>query len=554
MLTWNLGRDQAAIDSALDQVRRQRIVERIWARDHTVWKPEPAEIADRLGWLQSPSAMRKEIPRLRAWAEQVRSQGIEHALLLGIGGSSLAPQVFSKVFGSRPGYPQLTVLDTTDPDAINSCCQSLDPERTLVIVSSKSGGTIETISLFKYFFHHFAEALGERRVSRHFVAITDPGSGLAEIAQNHGFGEIFLNDPNIGGRYAALSLVGLVPAALLGVDLEGLLERATAAATASTIEESVRLGVTLGELAKRGRDKLTLLLAPPLSEFGAWLEQLMAESTGKQGKGILPVNLEPIGPPAEYGQDRVFVQISLKGDASDRQAREALRESGRPWVELELADRMDLGAQLYSWMWAAATACQRLRVNPFDQPDVESAKRLARQFVGEYHQQGRLPEPARDLEAEGVKVYGIRSRSVGECVNALVRQATSGGYVAIHAYLTPAPETDAALQALRLRIRRATKLATTVGYGPSLLHSTGQLHKGDAGRGVFIQISAASETDVVIPAEPGEQAAPLGFGTLKQAQAWGDYQALRQAGRSVLRLHIRRDVTVVLGNLMRTTG
>lgn len=549
MLTRNLERYQSAIDSALDQVCRQRIVERIWAKDHTVWKPEPAEIVNRLGWLQSPSAMRKEIPRLKAWADQVRRQGIKHALLLGIGGSSLAPRVFSSVFGSRPGYLHLRVLDTTDPDAINNCCQSLDPERTLVMVSSKSGGTIETVSLFKYFFHHFAEALGERRAGRHFVAITDPGSGLAEIAQTHGFGEIFLNDPNIGGRYAALSLVGLAPAALLGIDLEGLLDRAAAAATASRIEGSVRLGVILGELAKQGRDKLTLLLAPPIAAFGAWLEQLVAESTGKQGQGILPVDMEPIGAPVEYGSDRVFVRMGLKGDQSARTAMDALQDAGHPWIEWELADRLGVAAQFYAWMWATAAACERVRVNPFDQPDVESAKQLARQFVHEYCKVGRLPEPAPDLESQGVKVYGVRGRSVGECVNALVSQAASGGYVAIHAYLAPAPETDAVLQALRLRIRRTTKLATTVGYGPSLLHSTGQLHKGDAGRGVFIQVSAASETDAVIPAGPGEQAASLSFGTLKQAQAWGDYQALRRAGRSVLRLHVQRGVAATLASL-----
>jgi transaldolase/glucose-6-phosphate isomerase len=539
-LAW-LGATQTAVEAALEEVEESRIVARIWAHDYTVWKPEPAEITNRLGWLHIAGAMRKQVPRLEAFAESVCADGYTDVLLFGMGGSSLAPEVFSKVFvGQVANALSLAVLDTTDPGVVLGYAERLDPARTLFIVSTKSGGTVETLSGFKYFYNRTVAVVGADRAGEHFVAITDPGSspaGVASLAESCRFRTVFLNDPNIGGRYSALSFFGLVPAALVGVDLEMLLDRALTMACSCEPgkwpvpgdNDCAWLGVTLGELAKMGRDKVTFISSPRLANFGDWVEQLIAESTGKEGKGILPVVGEPVGSPTVYGHDRLFVYLRLDGDHPYDAAVQALEDAGHPVVRLRLRDLYDLGGQFFLWEMATAVAGYRLGINPFDQPNVEAAKVLARKMVAAYIANGTLPvdEPA---------------PLTGEALLGFLAQARPGDYIALQAYVQPTAETDVALLTLRARLRDRLKLATTVGYGPRFLHSTGQLHKGDAGNGLFIQFTADSHQDVPIPDEAGSPKSSMTFGVLKMAQALGDKQALLDAGRRVIRFHLGEDV------------
>ncbi len=559
----HLGPYQAAVDAALAEIAANRIVERIWAHDHTVWKPGPTEITNRLGWLRSAEAMGDNLHRLGALVEAVRSAGYTHAVLLGMGGSSLAPELFRKTFGAGGEdlagrlYLNLAVLDSTDPGAVLAYADQLDPVRTLFIVSTKSGGTVETISFFRFFYNWVAGVVGQERAGEHFIAITDTGSTLASLANRYHFRAIFLNDQNIGGRYSALSYFGLVPAALVGVDIPRLLHSALAVAadcgpSAAVMDNpAALLGAILGELARAGRDKPTLVASPPMASFGDWVEQLIAESTGKEGLGILPVVGEPLGPPSVYGDDRLFVYLHLNDPAglsrSDDYAREAslsaLQATGHPVVRLQLSDRYDLGGQFFLWEMATAVASHRLGINPFDQPNVEAAKLLARQMVAEYRAKEALPSETPVLTSKGIAIYGeMVADSLGEALPAFLRQVQSGAYVALQAYVQPSAETDAALLALRVRLRDRFRLAVTVGYGPRFLHSTGQLHKGDAGHGLFIQFTADDSRDAPIPDEAGSPVSSITFGVLKAAQSLGDRQALRNAGRRVMRFHLGADV------------
>ena len=530
-LTANLGLYQPAVDQARQQMRDEQIMGRIWAHDHTVWKLEPAEITNRLGWLHSAEVMSEQIGRLESLVQQVTADGYTHVLLLGMGGSSLAPQVFSQVFGN--GQLQLAVLDSTDPGAVLFYQEKLDPAKTLFIVATKSGGTTETLSFFKFFYNRTAEVVGADRAGEHFIAITDPGSKLEKLAQTGRFRAVLLNNPNIGGRYSALSYFGLAPAALVGVDLETLLHRAQTAAG----NDGGRLGAIMGELARAGRDKITFIISSPIAPFGNWVEQLIAESTGKEGKGILPVVGEPVGRPGLYGDDRLFVYLGLEGDSTHDAAVQALEDAGHPVVRLRLKDRYDLGGQFFLWEMATAVACHRLGINPFDQPNVEAAKVLARQMVAEYTATGALPTGESTRPAAGV-------------LSAFLAQARPGDYVVLQAFVQPCKETGAALLALRTQVRQRTRLATTTGYGPRFLHSTGQLHKGDAGNGLFIQFTAQCPRDAAIPDKAGAPDSSITFGVLKMAQALGDYQALLGAGRRVLRFHLGDDV---VGGLKRLT-
>jgi transaldolase/glucose-6-phosphate isomerase len=554
----SLGEYQAVVDAALAEMAESRVVARIWAHDYTVWKPalspvegpEPKEITNRLGWLHIAEAMQVQLPRLDDLVASVQAEGYTDVLLLGMGGSSLAPQVFSRVFVGRVANPpnslRLAVLDSTDPGAVLAQAERLDPARTLFLVATKSGGTVETLSFFKFFYNWTADALGAGRAGRHFVAITDAGSKLDQLAQTFHFRATFLNDPNIGGRYSALSFFGLVPAALVGVNLSRLLERARDMAAACGPDVAagdnpgVWLGAILGELAKAGRDreasrgtrdKVTFVTAPELANFGDWLEQLIAESTGKEGVGILPVVGEPLGPPEVYGDDRLFVVLEI-GDE-----RLEVGPDTHPLIRLPLRDVYDLGAQMFLWEFATGVAGSRLGINPFNQPSVEAAKVLARQAVAVYGETGKLPddEPA-PLDAQ--------------VLNDFLGQAKPGDYVALQAFVQPTTETSAALQTLRLRLRDRLKLATTVGYGPRFLHSTGQLHKGDRGNGLFLQFTSDPLQDAPIPDEAGKPESSMTFGVLKMAQALGDKGALEAAGRRVIRFHLGTDV---VGNLTLLT-
>jgi len=545
-------------DALCRGLKESRFVERIRQKDHTLWKPDPTEIVNRLGWLESPLAMRGSLAEITAVVESIRADGYTSALLLGMGGSSLAPEVFRRIFGVAEGFVDLDVLDSTDPGAVLDRAGRLDLRRTLFIVSTKSGGTVETFSFLRYFYNLAAERLGETDAGRHFVAVTDPGSDLAKLAAARRFRHTFLNDPEIGGRYSALSFFGLFPAALIGMDVTRLLERAAIQREAefapdAKAETGAFLGALLGGLAKEGRDKLTFVFSPKIAAFGDWIEQLIAESTGKEGKGILPVVGEPLGPTEVYGNDRVFVCLRVGEDRTDEQRLQALAKTGHPVADLRIADLYDLGGQCFFWEMATVAAGRQLGINPFDQPNVESAKVLARRMIGEYREKGTLPKERPALTRQGISVYGdVASESPEEALDAFLMQAGPGAYAAIQAYLQPCRETDEALMRLRLRLRDRFGIAVTVGYGPRFLHSTGQLHKGDAGRGLFLQLTADDAGDARIPDELGNPASGLSFGVLKAAQASGDRQALIDADRRVLRIHLDGDVPGGLGRLIKT--
>jgi len=545
-----LGPYQEAVDQALREIDQDGIIDRIWAHEHTVWKPDPDEIVNRLGWLHIADTMLANIDCLQAFNDKVRAAGYTHAVLLGMGGSSLAPELFARVFGSETHGLQLDVLDSTDPLAVLTLAERLDLARTLFIVASKSGTTIETLSFFKFFYNRVADALGANCVGEHFIAITDPCTPLVDLAREYDFFATFENDPNIGGRYSALSYFGLVPAVLVGVDVERLLNRAVSiacncagsSALGNGRDAAALLGLAMSELAAVGRDKLTLILSPELAGLGDWIEQLVAESTGKEGKGIVPVVGEPLGAPDVYGKDRVFVYLRLDtpSTVNDQaalaldQAVQALRADGHPVIRLALCDLYDLGEQFFLWEMATAIAGHRLGINPFDQPDVKAAKVLAQQMIAAYRENCRLPPAdARPLSATGLDTF--------------LRQARSGDYVALQAYVQPTPETTEALRALRTALRNRYRLATTVGYGPRFLHSTGQLHKGGTGHGLFIQLTCDDTRDAPIPDNADSAQSYVTFGVLKSAQALGDARALLKAGRRLVRFHLgKKDVAQAL--------
>jgi glucose-6-phosphate isomerase len=552
-----LGAYQGAVEAALQQMQAGRIVARIWEGDHTVWKPDPTEIHNRLGWLRVAETMQPKLPRLDDLRQAAQQAGYTHALLLGMGGSSLAPDMLRKTFGVQPGGLDLAVLDSTDPGAVLAHAARLDPARTLFIVSTKSGGTVETFSLFRYFYNWTAAQLGSDGAGEHFIAITDPESALVEVAQQYRFGATLTNGPDIGGRYSALSFFGLAPAALCGIPVERLVERAqqmmaACQGTAADQNPAARLGAALGELAKAGRDKFTLVTSPAICNFGDWVEQLVAESTGKEGRGILPVVGEPPGAPEDYGADRLFVYLRLAGDHTHDVAMLALESAGFPVLRLEMGDLYDLGAQFFLWELATAIACHCLGVQPFDQPDVEAAKAQARKMVAAYQAEGHLPELTPALRSQGIAVYGESfASSLHEAWDAFLAHARRGSYVAVQAYLEPGDASDASLIALRSQLRQRTRLAVTTGYGPRFLHSTGQLHKGDAGLGLFVQITHDPAQDVAIPDEAGKTPSSMTFGVLELAQALGDRQALLDNGRRVIRFHLGQDTSVGMESLAR---
>jgi transaldolase/glucose-6-phosphate isomerase len=438
-------------------------------------------------------------------------------------------------------------LDITDTDSIRAKSEDLDLSKTLFIVATKSGGTTETLSFFKYFYNQVTQAVEVDKAGDHFIAITDPGSKLESIAKSYNFRTTFLNDSNIGGRYSALSYFGLVSAALIGVDLEVLLKRAVTAQTiskssSSPVEETnlgVQLGVIMGELAKGGngqsmRDKLTLVMSPAISSFGDWVEQLIAESTGKEGLGILPVVGEPLGSPDVYGDDRYFVYMRLANDDTYDAAIQELMDAGYPVVRIDLDDKYDLGSQFFLWEMATVVAGYRLQINPFDQPNVESAKILARRMVDEYMEKGELPS-------------GEFAPMTADTLDSFLDDSVSpGSYIALQAYLHPTSEVKSALRNLRLKLRNHYKVATTLGFGPRFLHSTGQMHKGDSGKGIFVQFTSSTSHDIPIPDEAGEDKSAMGFGVLKASQALGDAQALLDAGRQLIRFDLG---TAIIENL-----
>lgn len=556
-ISFLLGSYQSSVANALSKMRRDNIAARIWAHDFRVWKPEPAEISNRLDWMHAPVETMSNIGPISASLEHFTDGGIADVVLLGMGGSSLAPEVFQKMMSSAPGYPRLHILDTTDPSCIYGVAQKLQLEKTLFIVSSKSGKTLEITSLFKYFYNLLSVCPG-MKVNEHFMFITDEGSPMLNQAWQLQISSVFSNNPNIGGRYSALSLAGMIPAALIGASIEKLLQNSLAVANREKTDffsgqgdsTGFLLGAALGTLAQYGRDKLTLILPPLWQSFGDWLEQLVAESTGKEGKGILPVLNEPPLDLSAYGNDRVFVFFQQEEDEGNSRIT-VLAAAGHPILKIKINDVYDLGGQMFLWEMATAVAAHLMGINPFDQPDVEATKKHTTRMIAEYKEKKTWEEVQPALVVSSCEVYGaIVGASVAEALGGFLAQAQSGAYAVLQVYLSPSPAIDEALAELRLIIARRYSIAVTVGYGPRYLHSTGQLHKGDAGRGLFIQLTAENTKDLPIPDELGQEGSTLTFGQVKAAQAEADRQALLDKGRKIIRIHWRGDAASGLTNLV----
>lgn len=559
----SLGSLQGEVDAALDRTANEHFAQRVWEKDPALWKPNPSEqseIVDRLGWLTVVDQMMDMLPQLHGLRDDVRSSGFTYAVLLGMGGSSLAPEVLRETFGSAPGQPELLVLDSTDPATILDFERQIDLPHTLFIVASKSGGTIETLSQYTYF-REKLRAAGDDNVGQHFIAITDPGTKLDQLARDNGFRAIFRNPTDIGGRYSALSLFGLVPAAVLGIDVETLLTRAQTMQQACQVSQpalenpGLFLGAIMGALASNGHDKVTLVMSPPISTFGYWIEQLIAESTGKEGKGILPVEGETLGETSVYGNDRFFVYLRTdEGFDPDQDAKIAvLKQAGQPVMTLALQNTYDLGMEFFRWEFATAIAGAFLSINAFDQPNVQESKDNTSRLLDDYAKSKELPEPEPILRTEHVAIVaGEREMSamydavsLQAALETYFREVQPGDYIALLAYLQRTPETHEMLQHIRLHLRNLCKAATTLGYGPRFQHSTGQEHKGGPNTGVFLQFVADSAEDVAIPSEP------YSFGVLKAAQALGDLQSLQAHGRRVIRINLGANIVAGLSELRR---
>ena len=542
-----LGREQSSpgaglgdylpeVETTLAEIQERDVVRRIWRKDHTVWKADPAEISNRLGWLTVSDVMCEQTPALLAFAEEIREAGYRHVVLLGMGGSSLGPEVLRQTFGSADGYPELIVLDSTVPAWVRGVTEAIDPARSLFLVSSKSGGTIEPNTFYKHFRGLVDQAAGRDRGGQNFVAITDPGTSLERLAGDEGFRRVFLNPADIGGRYSVLSYFGLVPAALTGVDIAALLDRADCmregCATCVSTNDSpgAWLGAAMGSLAHEGRDKLTLVTSPAIGSFGLWAEQLIAESLGKEGKGLVPVAGEPPVAADRYGDDRLFVYLRVENDdnTDTDAAIQEIESSAQPVVRLDLRDAYDLGAEFFRWELATAVAGAIMGVHPFDQPNVQAAKDMTDSVLRQFLASGKLPDP------DG-----------GAPIHELLGQVARGDYVAIMAYLPQTAEMDRALAAFRRKVVERYGVATTLGYGPRFLHSTGQLHKGGPASGVLLQLTADHPQDLAIPGEA------YTFGVLADAQALGDLRALQAAGRRVARVLLGSDDASSVRDLAR---
>ena len=536
-----------AVAQALRSLARADVGRRLWQKDASLWSGEPAiqaTISNRLGWLDVVADMRRSgIAEINACANAVRADGFTDAVVLGMGGSSLCPGVCRATFGSAPGWLRLHVLDSTHPRAVHAIHEAVDVERTLFVVSSKSGTTGESNAFFQYFWDSVTRA-GVASPGANFVAITDPGTPLDDEAAARGFRHVFRNPADIGGRYSALSFFGLAPMAFIGMDVADFLARAAAMArccgpeVAAADNPGIVLGAQLASYAQQGRDKLTLVCAPEIATLGWWLEQLVAESLGKQGVGVVPIEGEELGAPEVYGNDRVFVQIALTDaeGGADEQRLPALGKAGHPVIRLELAEPLDLGQEFFRWEMATAVAGHLLGVNPFDEPNVQESKDNTAALLESFQKTGALPDEEPAISAGALSLYGISGgRTVSDTLRGFLKQVGPGDYVALLAYL---PQDDAVqdrVNAIRDMLRAATRAATTVGFGPRFLHSTGQLHKGGPNTAVCLQLTADIDEDVPIPD------APYAFGTFIQAQALGDMRSLQGHGRRVLRVHLGAD-------------
>jgi len=550
------------VKATLEEWRKHGRVRDLWAHDAGVWTG--ADEAKWLGWLRIVDDRTADLPALQAFQDEIKAEGFQHILLLGMGGSSLGPEVLAETFGKQPGFPELLILDSTDPAQIAALHARVDLAKTLCIVSSKSGGTLEPNIFKAYFWDAMKQAVGDDNgkngAGRHFVAVTDPGSKMQHVAESDGFRQVFMGDPSIGGRYSVLSNFGMVPAAAMGLDLKAflhsaaLMERTCDAGTPPDENPGVRLGAILGVAAKAGRDKVTIIASPGIYDMGAWLEQLLAESTGKQGHGIVPVDDEPLGAADVYGKDRVFAYLRLTNapDAAQDAAVKALEQAGQPVVRLSLSDPMQVAQQFFLWEFATGVAGAVIGINPFDQPDVEASKIETKKLTDAYAATGKLPDEAPFLVSDGIKLFtdprdqdALRQDSLDGVIKAHLGRAGPGDYVALLAYIDRNPTHIEALRKLRARIRDAKHVATCVGFGPRFLHSTGQTYKGGPNSGVVLQITADDAKDLPVPGEK------FTFGTVKAAQARGDFDVLAERGRRALRVHLGADVDAGLARLAR---
>ncbi len=532
------------LDRSLRGLEKERIVSRIWDRDSTVWKGEGRDISNRLGWLSSPLSSEEEIPALEAFADPLLGEGLTRAIVLGMGGSSLAPEVFARLFATRDGYLELEVLDTTDPTTVAAAAERLDIGKTLFLVSSKSGTTAELVALFSYFYDRARRELGADRAGDRFVAITDPGTPLEALAGSLRFRGAFRGRPDIGGRFSALSVFGLLPAALKGIDLRRLLRSSRAVADKCRGETpdgnpGARLGAILGTAAAKGIDKLTFFVPPRLRPLAGWLEQLIAESTGKDGQGIVPVIEDDPGPPESYGKDRLFVELGLAGEQWPVGGAQALIEAGAPLVRLTLDGPYSLAGHFFLWEFATAVAAHFLKINPFDQPDVESTKKKTREILaGPGSVEGAASDSARPAAA-GLRIIGSGPpEGPAEALARFLGGSHEGDYIAVLAFLPPTEAVGKLLALFANGLRLKQRLPVTLGFGPRYLHSTGQLHKGDGNKGLFLFLTEADMPEVPVPDVPGISRPAATFAELFAAQGRGDGMALLEKGRRILRVEI----------------
>ncbi|MBO0860417.1 MAG: bifunctional transaldolase/phosoglucose isomerase [Chloracidobacterium sp.] len=557
----SLGGYEADVQTIIKRAESEQWTRKICRKDASLWKLEEAHqkiIKNSLGWVTVPEQLVESADELAAFSARVRDEGFKDVALLGMGGSSLCPEVFRRTFGKVPGSPELHVLDSTDPSTILALRSAVDLPRTIFVVASKSGTTIEPLMFYKYFFNEMRKEKGEN-AGENFVAITDPSTYMEAMATGDKFRRIFLNPSDIGGRYSALSYFGMVPAALQGVDFKTLLDRAERAmhacqpAVPAADNPAVRLGSIIGALAKAGRNKLTLSTDPEISSLGLWVEQLVAESAGKEGKGILPVANEALTSPEMYGDDRLFIHIAVGMIDPEAENRlRAIEAAGHPVVRRVMNDTLDLGEEFYVWEMATAIAGAVIGVDPFDQPNVQESKDNTKLLLEDFKRDGRLPEQTLAVEGRGLKVYCDeetiqalgKNKTVETFIAAHLKRVKPGDYLAMLDYIRETDENESLIQSIRAHLRDALRVATTTGYGPRFLHSTGQLHKGGDSSGVFIQITADDLKDVPIVGEP------FTFGVLKQAQALGDFQSLASRDRRAIRVHLGADVAAGLKTLL----
>jgi transaldolase/glucose-6-phosphate isomerase len=545
------------VNASLQDWKKNGKVKSLWQKDASLWTGTDED--KWLGWLDITEQQIEDVDKLKQIAADIKKAGFKNALLLGMGGSSLCPEVLRMTFGKAAGYPDLHVLDSTDPAQIKSIEESVDLASTLCIVSSKSGSTLEPNIYKQYFFDRVKAKVGDKEVGSRFIAITDPGSKMQRVAEKDKFRKIFMGVPSIGGRYSALSNFGMVPAAVMGIDAAKFLKNTKQMVDAcgedsdAATNPGVILGTILGVAANQGRDKITFVTSPGIFDLGAWLEQLIAESTGKSGRGIIPVDRERLAKPDTYGSDRVFAYLRLESEPDKEQsaAVDALAKAGHPVVRIVLPDIYSLGQEFFRWEIATAVAGALIGINAFNQPDVEASKIETRKLTSEYESTGKLPSESPFFTGDGAKLYADLKNTAalkggGTLAGFLKKHLArigAGDYFAVLGYITMNEAHEEALQSIRLAVRDNKKVATVLGFGPRFLHSTGQAYKGGPNSGVFLQITCDDAVDILVPGQK------YTFGVVKSAQARGDFAVLAERGRRALRVHLGKDVAAGLAVL-----